>query len=336
MKQNISPSTNSNSISVQSTLSKHKNATGIISGSNHCHTCNQSKSAMELVPSHSPFWPTGRTTLCYSCVECTLDGNNLNHIDRLCQFANIAFLPEEWRKMWKQHSNKAFRRYCESYYSINYYKYDWSEQNEALKAKASKGTIATELDELRPELLAKLKQEWGDLPERDLLFLEELFNTSLSDYAIYTAQEKEMLKKICRLSLLIDHDFDNSVVDKDKIAQYDKLLTSLQKVVDKNESEGINTAGKIVEFIERNGYVANFYDNLSRDEYDRLISNIHEHNKDLVLSAVNITEKFEARKKQLETRKMSKEERARELEKLDNDQSNLFDDDDMDGDMYEQ
>lgn len=315
---------------ISSELSKHKNSTAIPSGSCVCHACATNRSALELVPSHSPFWPTGRTSLCYACVESMVDGEDLNQIDRLCQFANIAFLPEEWRKMWKQHEKNAFKRYCESYYSINYYKYDWSEQNETLKAKASKGTIELELDELRPDLLAKLKMEWGDLPERDLIALEELFNTSLADYAIYTAQEREMMKKICRLSLLIDHDFNNQIVDKDKIAQYDKLLTSLQKVVDKNESNGINTASDIVEFIERNGYVANFFDTLSRDEYDLIINNIHEHNRDLVLSAINISEKYESRKKQLQNRRNGKVEELEKLEELDDgheEDVELFEDD---------
>lgn len=296
---------------------KYKNPDhGILSGESiQCATCNTKKSIMEMVPSHSPFFPSGRTTLCYSCVESIVDGNDLNQVDRLCQFANIAFLPDEWRKMWKQHEIKAFKRYCESYYSINYYKFDWAEQNEHLMDLAKKGTVDLELDELRPALMEKLRIRWGEMPERDLLLLEELFNTSMDDYAIYTGQEKQMLGKICRLSLMIDNDFMNNVVDKDKISQYDRLLTSLQKVVEKNETDGITTAADIASFIERNGYVANFYDGLPRDDYDRIIQNIHEHNRDLVLSAVNITDKYESRKRQIENRRLGKEE-IEELEEF--------------------
>ena len=262
----------------------------------HCHLCGKPKIPAELVPSYSPFHPSGRTSLCYSCTESMVDGQDLNQVDRWCQFANMAFLPDEWRKLFRQHSTQAFKRYAESYHSINYYKYDWSTQNAKLIELAKKGTLEFTLEELQPQIIAELKQAWGDLPQADLLKLETLFNDSLQDYTISSANERDMLRKICRLSLMIDLDFNKNVVDKDKLGEYNKLMTSLQKVVEKNEGNKITSLGQILAFIEQNGYKPNFYDGIPRDELDLLERNIKEHITDAVLSAVNISEVYEQRK----------------------------------------
>lgn len=261
-----------------------------------CEQCNKEKNVNEFMPSTGYMWPKGHINMCYSCVEELIDGDNMNEVDRLFQHANIALLPNEWRKLWKRERKDAFRKYSHAYQEINYYKYDWSEQNEKLETLAKDGIIETELDELKPSFLAKLKLNWGELPELDLIRLERFFNSSLADYNVQTEAQKDMLRKIARLSVLIDQDLAAGLVDKDKITQYDKLMTSALKTLETAQSEGITAIGQVIEFIERNGYKPHFYEGIPRDEIDMIETNIKEYLKDLVQGEVNLTDLYERKR----------------------------------------
>lgn len=250
------------------------------------------------MPSTGYLWPNGHINICYDCIEVFIDGDNLNEVDRLCQHANMAFLPNEWRKLWKRDGVKAFRKYAYTYNEMNYYKYDWGEQNEALMQLAKEGVITTELDELTPQLIAKLKLSWGELKDLDLIRLERFFNSSLSDYNVQTEAQKDMLRKIARLSVLIDQDLAAGLVDKDKITQYDKLMSSALKTLETTQANGITSVGQIVEFIEKNGYKPSFYEGVPRDEIDMIEKNIQEYLADLVKGEVNLTEIYERKRQE--------------------------------------
>lgn len=261
-----------------------------------CEQCNKEKNVNEFMPSTGYMWPKGHINMCYSCVEELIDGDNMNEVDRLMQHANIALLPNEWRKLWKRERKDAFRKYAHTYQEINYYKYDWTEQNEKLETLAKDGIIETELDELKPSFIAKLKLNWGELPELDLIRLERFFNSSLADYNVQTEAQKDMLRKIARLSVLIDQDLAAGLVDKDKITQYDKLMTSALKTLETAQSEGITAIGQVIEFIERNGYKPHFYEGIPRDEIDMIEQNIKEYLRDLVQGEVNLTDLYERKR----------------------------------------
>lgn len=266
-----------------------------------CEKCKKEKSSSDFMPSTGYLWPTGHINICYDCIESFIDGDNLNEVDRLMQHANMAFLPNEWRKLWKRDGIKAFRKYAYIYNEINYYKYDWSEQNNKLGTLAKEGVISTELDELTPELIAKLKLAWGNLPDLDLIRLERFFNSSLSDYNVQTEAQKDMLRKIARLSVLIDQDLAEGLVDKDKITQYDKLMSSALKTLETAQSQGITSIGQVIEFIEKNGYKPKFYEGVPQDEIDMIEKNIQEYLKDLVQGEVNLTEIYERKQREKES-----------------------------------
>ena len=255
-----------------------------------CQFCNKQKKTTEFMPSSGAFWASGHINICYSCVEKMVDGNDLNQVDRLFQFANMAFMPQEWRKIWKREGKAAFRKYSNNYYDFNYYKYDWGEQNEKLMDLARKGLVETEVEELKPELIRNLKIRWGNLEEYDLLWLENYYNSILADYNVQAETQRDQFRKICRMSLTIDKMLQQGQIDKDFMTQYNNFMTSALKNVEKNQSGAITSVGQIVEFIERNGYKAKFYDGISRDEIDRIIENMKEYVGDLVRGETNLPE----------------------------------------------
>lgn len=255
-----------------------------------CQLCNKTKAESEFMPAQSPFWSKGVINICYLCLERNVDGKDLNQVDRLLQFANMAFLPQEWRKIYKREGSGAFRKYAAGYYTMNYYKYDWGAQNEKLMDLARHGLIETEIEELKPGLLHELKLRWGDLEEYDLLWLENYYNTILADFNIDAETQRDQFRKICRMSLVIDKQLQQGQIDKDFMTQYNNFMTTALKNVEKNQTNAITSVSQIVEFIERNGYQANFYDGVPRDEIDMIINNIKDYIKDLVHGETNLPE----------------------------------------------
>ena len=79
-----------------------------------CEKCKKDLPATEFMPTTGYLWPNGHINICYTCIESFIDGDNLNEVDRLMQHANMAFFPNEWRKMWKREGVKAFRKYANS------------------------------------------------------------------------------------------------------------------------------------------------------------------------------------------------------------------------------
>ena len=274
-----------------------------------CEMCHKNHPPAQYAPTSSPFFPTGHISICFACVSANVDGNDLNQVDRFLQHCNISFMPNEWRKMWKREQAEAFRKYTNTYYDLRYGKYDWGTQNAKLMELARKGIATYELEELRPELLAELRLSWGELPELDLLRLEKYYNSSLNDYNVSTETQRDMLRKICRLSLMIDNDLSAGKVDKDAIAQYDKLMNSALKTLETSQQEGITSVSEVIAFIEQNGFQPKFYSGIPRDEIDMLMENIQQYLRDLVLGEVNLTDLYEARKRVEE--KKDKEEAAK-------------------------
>lgn len=272
-----------------------------------CQYCERDLPLSKFPAASSPFWSDGYANICYECTPGIVDKNNLNQVDRWCQWINLAFFPNEWRKI-VQREAEPFKAYVAAHKDLNYYKYDWSEQNKKLMNLAATGLVELEIEELAPHAMEKLKKIWGsETAEKDILLMEERYNASLNDYNVATDAQRDQLRKTARLSVIIDRQLEKGKVDKDMMSMYDKLLTSVTKTLETMEGEGISSISELVEFIERNGYQATFYDGVPRDEIDMIMNNIQEYLRDLVEGEVNLTELYEEKKRMLNKRKEESE-----------------------------
>lgn len=259
-----------------------------------CKKCKKEKVIQDFAPAYSPFWLDGHIDICYDCLDKMVDYSDLNQVDRLCQYANMAFLPEEWRKMLKREGAGAFRKYANVYHEINYYKFDWGQQNEELKRVAEEGMAAFELEELKPVVLRDLRLKWGEAAtEMDLVRMERYFNRSLSEWGVTKETEKDQLRKVVRLSVMMDNSLASGKPNKELSEMYNKLMAQLSKTVGDKEEVGYNSLSQLVAFIERNGYKPQFYDGVPRDEIDMMMDDIQGYLRDLVASEVNFEEMLE-------------------------------------------
>lgn len=271
---------------------------------NTCLLCGKRKPANELVPSYSPFFPNYVAPFCYKCIVEKFDCNDLNVANRICQQLNAAFLPDDWVKAFKQNSDPetALKQYLTSVFGINYKTLDWVEQNERLMKLAENGTLENELEDLRPQLEADLRKHWGDKVEyEDLLRLEEQYNASIGDYNLSTDIQRNLLRKIVRMSLMIDAQLDEGIVDKDLLAQYKNLVKELTSSAEKTPDEGINSFSQVWERMYTLGFRPNFDYGEPKDRLDFAIKNIQDYNRDLFLGESLIQEQYEQTKQLVES-----------------------------------
>jgi hypothetical protein len=260
-----------------------------------CDFCKKEKPTNEFLPSYSPFYPNGVMPFCYECVADKFDIDDLNQANRICQQANAAFFADEWLKLTKRETPvQVLKKYFNKYFDVNYYTYDWSEQNEKIKKLAELGVLEYEIEELRPEIEKELKKFWGDLSTEELLALERSFNSIVGDFNVQSDIQKDMIKKVSKISLIVDKELNQGIVDKDKIGQYQKLADTVMKTLEVNvESKGITSLGQVFDLLERMGFKPNYYDGVPKTEIDLMIQNMQEYTKDLVAGETLIGEQYE-------------------------------------------
>ena len=261
-----------------------------------CQMCEDILPLTEFMPSKSPFWAKKHINICYDCVGSLVDYRDLNQVDRLLQFANIAFEPNEWIKIYNRvPEGEVFRQYAAITQHKNYIKMDWGEQNQLLIESAKVGTVNAKFDDLAPEFFRAMRRKWGNFTDDELVFLEEFYNGMINDYAVQSKTDKDLLKKFAIVSLGYEKQLmEGESIDKNLMTAYQNLLSTIKKDIETENDQLITSIGEVIEFIEREGYEPKFYDGISRDEADRIIEDNQDFLRNLIGGAVNLQSTYEA------------------------------------------
>lgn len=255
-----------------------------------CTFCNSTPT----IPSKSWYFD-GYSNICYKCALERTDISNLNEVDRLFQHLNIAFFPNDWIKLWRREEPlAALQKYVAQYNDSFHHKPDWKEQTALLTELIETGTINLEVEALKPHTERKLQRKWGtQLPLDQVIKMEENYNLYLKDYAPRKHQEKELLKKLATISVLIDAKLEAGINDKDLLDSYKKLLSLISTTVSEEQGDSVTTVSELIAFIQKNGFKPNYVNNVARDELDLLKKNLHEHVLTLVGNDPTILTKLE-------------------------------------------
>ena len=263
-----------------------------------CNMCGTTNVAA-LLPTKSWFMPTGYANLCVDCALSRIDHTQLNEVDRLCQYLNVPFVPNDWHRLYKRNTpEQALRTYVAKHADIAYTKLDWGEQQQALLELADQGLQDTAIEELEGPLYERLRDQWGDLQPRALRQIEALFCNSLSDYDVKTTQQRDLLKKMSQLSYMLDAQLQQGLVDKDMMAAYNKQFETVTKTLPVTSGgSNMSSLSELVAFIERNGFHPNPIPEVPNDELDMMEHNLMDYQRALITNDPGIAELYENRKR---------------------------------------
>ena len=279
-----------------------------------CVHCAGSFGPEGFAPTRSIFYPEGVIPICNDCIDKMIqqEGGNWQFVDKLCQMADIPFIPKEWQNIAEMNAVGAFYVYAQIFLNSEYDGIGWSDYFEAFRSLRDAGKIEDELPGLSDEKRSRLKKMWGaNYDDAALDYLDMLYQGLLSTQNINGKLQMDQAQKICKMSYEIDRRIEEGT-DFDKLlASYDKLVKAAE-FTPKNVKNinDFDTFGEAAKWMEKNGWRNRFYDSVSRDIVDETIKNFQSFVQRLYTNESNIGDEV--------TRRMEALKNVAALEKGDN------------------
>ena len=264
-----------------------------------CAICNNTFDTNKFPPTHSIFYPDGVIPICSDCIDNWLKEQNWewDAVDKLCQMADIPFIPKEWENLKEMSSNDVFLRYATICQKNEYYGVGWKKYYDQYQELKKNGELGSVLPLIGDAERQQLQLKWGsNYDDEQLTYLENLYKGILSSQSVNGALQDDRALKICKISLEIDErirageDFDKLLASHDKLVkQADFTPTNIKNLND------FDSAGELIKWMEKKGWRAGYYDGVTRDIVDETMQNIQAFNQRLYTNESGIGEQIEAR-----------------------------------------
>ena len=273
----------------------------------NCESCGRALDSLSFLKTKSFLFPSGYINICTKCLGEELDRNNRswNAMDRICQYLDIPFEPEKYEELCALHEDteQLLRAYNMIYFSEEYEGIDWGSYNEAYKELQETNSLIEVCPGLAEQERQKLQQKWGsNYDDEELRYLEDLYNGMTLTQNINGALQIDQALKICKISNEIDKSL-RAGQDIDKLlASYDKLVKTGDFTPKNVKNAGdFESMGELCRWLEKKGFVNQFYDGETRDVVDETIKNIQSWNQRLYTNESGIGDEITQRIQSLKT-----------------------------------
>lgn len=298
-----------------------------------CLRCKGKFDSTNFSKTKSWFYPDGYLPICNSCLKAYLQHYNFNwsYVSKICQYADIPFVPTKWEELRKMNGDDVFPIYSLVFFDKQFEDLGWGDYFEEFKRLEQEKTIEDELPELKEEKIRKLQEKWG--PNYDLealTYLENLYNGILQTQNVNGALQGDQALKLCKISYEIDNCIrEGSPVDK-LLSSYDKLVKTAE-FTPKNvkSASDFDSVGELFRWLEKRGWRNKYYDGITQDVVDETIKNIQNYNQRLYVNESGIGDEITHR---IENLKIAKDLEEKSYYGADNQDYDL---DNYDNEGYE-
>lgn len=236
--------------------------------------------------------------------------------NKLCQWADIPFIVEQWNQYYDGYGNDAFGPYASIFKNQEYETLEWGQYNDVyLQLKE-----ANRVEELVPEIKEKrdqdLRKKWGlAYSDEDLEYLENLHQGMLTSQNVVGALNEDQALKLCKISLIIENKIEAGQDFSKDLRAYDDLA-KLSNLTPKNvkEANEFDSFGEVFSYLEKTGTELTYYDGAVRDEVDYTMKNMKNWLRYLYTHETGIAEEIEERINNL---KVAAELEGEEFDELD-------------------
>ena len=264
-----------------------------------CNRCGGTFAPSNFAMTKSIFYPDGSLPICNDCVELYLVDVDFDwgEVNKLCQYADIPFVPKEWERMRELNGTKAFPKYAEVFAQTEYEDLGWSDYFEAFKKLRDSGELEDELPGIADKKRRLLQERWGaNYDDEALHYLENLYNGLLTTQNVNGKLQIDQAEKICKISYEIDCRI-RAAQDFDKLlSSYDKLIKAAdftpKNVKNINDFDSV---GELIKWLEKKGWKNSFYDDVPRDIVDETMKNFQVFNQRLYTNESGIGEQITER-----------------------------------------
>lgn len=269
-----------------------------------CLHCKEEKSPANFIGVRSSLL-NGTLPICRKCIANMFaakpEDERWNTANKLCQLADIPFIPEEFEKIYQANGTDAFGAYCAIFRDKQYQSLDWQMYNEAYLQLKEEERLEDALPEIKAATQERLQKKWGpNYDDQQLQYLENLHSGIISSAGIVGALNEDQVLKLCKVSLIIEEKIRASMdIDKD-LKSYDMLCKEAGITTQAmKEGSEFNSWGEIGAFLEKLGFKPHYYDGAIRDEVDKSMKDICYWNRYLYINETGIAEEIQERINQL-------------------------------------
>lgn len=277
-----------------------------------CNRCGGALSPDAFAPTKSIFYSDGALPICNSCIADYLEARDFDWeaVNKVCQWADIPFVPREWERLHELNGNDVFAVYAEVFAQSEYEELGWHDYFQAFKDLKASGDIEDELPGIADQKRKQLQERWGaNYDDEALRYLENLYNGLMTTQNVNGALQVDQAIKICKMSYEIDNRIrEGSDFDK-LLASYDKLVKAAE-FTPKNVKNinDFDSVGELIKWLEKRGWKNTFYDGVTRDIVDETIKNFQNFNQRLYTNESGIGEQITERINALKQAKQIEEE----------------------------
>ena len=267
-----------------------------------CQRCKQDKSFASYIAVNSPIHG-GSLPICRQCLAKQIDDayredKGWETVDKICQWADIPFIPEEWEKIHEGKGKDALGVYFSIFRSQPYNTLIWQDYYNLYIELQEQNKLTDALPSVRENEIMKLHEKWGAnyTDTTDLEYLENLHQGLLNSQNVVGALNEDQALKLCKISLIIEkkiragEDFPKDLKSYDDLAKLANLTTKNVK-----DAEEFSSFSEVLAYLEKIGWQAKYYDGAVKDEVDFVQKDIKLWNQYLYVHETGVAEEIEAR-----------------------------------------
>ena len=265
-----------------------------------CTKCKDEKTTAHFIAVNSPLH-SGSLPVCREClakmISSAPEKERWNVIDKICQWADVPFLPGEWEKLYQANGKDTLGVYIAIFRTEQYKTLDWMTYNNVYLQLLEEGRVEDAIPELREKRLQDWRRKWGTgYDEEQLEYLENLHLGLINSQNVVGALNEDQALKLCKISLIIEEKIRGGVDFTKDLKAYDELA-KLSNLTPKNvkDANEFDSFGEVYAYLEKTGWQNKYYDGAVRDEVDNTEKNIKNWIRYLYINETGIAEEIEQR-----------------------------------------
>lgn len=265
-----------------------------------CYKCKNEKTTSHYIAVNSQLF-NGSLPICRECLSKIIAAapteERWNTVDKICQWADVPFIPGEWEKIYQSNGKDALGVYIAIFRNEEYKNLDWEMYNKVYLELLEENRVEDAIPELREKQIKDWRRKWGmDYDEQQLEYLENLHQGLLNSQNVVGALNEDQALKLCKISLIIEEKIRAGLDFSKELKSYDSLAT-LSNLTPKNvkDANEFDSFGEVYAYLEKTGWVNKYYDGAIRDEVDNTEKNIKNWIRYLYVNETGIAEEIEQR-----------------------------------------
>ena len=265
-----------------------------------CTKCKDEKTTAHFIAVNS-LLHSGSLPICREClakmISSAPEKERWNVIDKICQWADVPFLPGEWEKLYQANGKDTLGVYIAIFRTEQYKTLDWMTYNNVYLQLLEEGRVDDAIPELREKRLQDWRRKWGmGYDEEQLEYLENLHLGLINSQNVVGALNEDQALKLCKISLIIEEKIRGGVDFTKDLKAYDELA-KLSNLTPKNvkDANEFDSFGEVYAYLEKTGWQNKYYDGAVRDEVDNTEKNIKNWVRYLYINETGIAEEIEQR-----------------------------------------